>query len=360
MNSSKQILFLALTIIYCCMSNQVYSQEKRVSTADFGTLDDGTKVEKFTLRNSKGMEVDLITYGATITKISVPDKKGKFENVIHASENFSDYLVKFPAASAIGRFANRIERGQFSIDDQQYNVTINNGKNHLHGGNKGFAKVVWDAEILDSKDQPAGIKFSYFSADGEEGFPGNLKVSVTYILSDNNELILNYEASTDKPTIVNLTNHAYFDLSGSFDISSHILQLNSGHYTPVNQELIPTGEIKSVKNTPFDFNAPVAINARLVELDPDPKKAYYDHNFVLRNNGKELLNLGELYYPLNGRLMTVKTTLPGVQLYTGNKVGICLETQHYPNSINEPKFPSPIIRPNEPHKSTTIFGFSIR
>ena len=360
MNSSKQVFFLAPIIIYCFMSYQAYSQEKRISTADFGSLDDGTKVEKFTLRNSNGMEVDLITYGATITKISVPDKNGKYDNVIHASETFSDYLVKFPAASAIGRFANRIERGQFSIDGQQYNVTINNGKNHLHGGNKGFAKVVWDTEILDSKDQPAGIKFSYFSADGEEGFPGNLYVSVTYILSDDNELILNYEATTDKPTIVNLTNHAYFDLSGSGAISSHVLQLNADYYTPVNQELIPTGEIKSVKSSPFDFNTSMPINSRLPALDSNPKKAYYDHNFVVKNGGKALTNMGELYCPLNGRLMTVKTTLPGVQLYTGNKVGICLETQHYPNSINEPKFPSPIIRPNEPHKSTTIFGFSIR
>jgi aldose 1-epimerase len=360
MNSSKQILFLAFTIIYFSMPNQTYSQEKRVSKSDFGTLADGTKVEKFTLRNSNGMEVNLMTYGATITKISVPDKNGEFENIITGSENLDDYMLKYPAASAIGRFANRIERGQFSIDDKQYNVTINHGKNHIHGGNKGFAKVVWDAEILDLKDQPVGVRFSYFSKDGEEGFPGNLNVSVTYILSDDNELILNYEASTDKPTIVNLTNHAYFDLSGSSDISSHILQLNAGHYTPVNKELIPTGEIKSVKNTPFDFNAPLAINARLVELDPDPKKGYYDHNYVLRNKGKKMVDLGELYYPLNGRLMTVKTTLPGVQLYTGNKVGICLETQHYPNAINEPKFPSPIIRPNEPHQSTTIFGFSIR
>lgn len=342
------------------MSNQAYSQANRVSTADFGMLDDGTVVKQYTLRNSNGMEVALMTYGATITKISVPDKNGKYDNVIHASESFSDYLVKYPAASAIGRFANRIERGQFSIDDQQYNVTINNGKNHLHGGKKGFAKVVWDAQILNSKGQPVAIKFSYFSKDGEEGFPGNLNVSVTYTLSDDNELILTYEASTDKPTIVNLTNHAYFDLSGSGAISSHILQLNADFYTPVNQELIPTGEIKSVKSTPFDFNTSMPINARLASLDSDPKKAYYDHNYVVKNGGKKLIDMGELYCPLNGRLMTVKTTLPGVQLYTGNKVGICLETQHYPNAINEPKFPSPIIRPNQPHKSSTIFAFSIR
>jgi aldose 1-epimerase len=185
-------------------------------------------------------------------------------------------------------------------------------------------------------------------------------VSVTYILNDDNELILNYEAATDKPTIVNLTNHAYFDLSGTSDISSHILQLNADYYTPVNQELIPTGDIKSVKNSPFDFNNSLPINSRLSELNSDPKKAYYDHNYVITDGGKELVSLGELYCPLNGRAMTVKTTLPGVQLYTGNKVGICLETQHYPNSINEPDFPSPIIRPDQPHKSTTIFGFSVR
>lgn len=360
MNSRKQLFIITFTLLYTCMTSQVQSQTNRVFTSDFGTMEDGSVVKKYTLTNRYNMVVELISYGAIITNISVPDKNGKFANVITGSETLSDYLSGIPAAAAIGRFANRIERGQFSIDDLKYNVTINNGKNHLHGGNKGFAKVIWEAKVLDSKSKSAGVKFSYFSKDGEEGFPGNLNVSVTYILNDDNELILNYEATTDKPTIVNLTNHAYFDLSGSDDISSHVLQLNSDHYTPVNEELIPTGEIKPVKNTPFDFNRSLPINARLSELNSNPKKAYYDHNFVVKNGGKELVQLGELYCPMNGRAMAVKTTLPGVQVYTGNKAGICLETQHYPNSINEPKFPSPIIRPDQPHKSTTIFGFSVR
>jgi aldose 1-epimerase len=341
----------------------------------FGNLPDGTPVRRFTLRNAKRVVAKVMTYGATVTELRIPDRTGRMTNVVLGADSFEQYLKGFPGSAAvIGRFANRIARARFTLEGVEYQLAANNGRNHLHGGRKGFAQVVWEAKVIPAGDRAAAVQLSYLSKDGEEGYPGNLTVTVTYTLTDDNELRLDYQATTDKTTVVNLTNHAYFNLAGAGDVHDQELWLAADRYTVADNELIPTGEIAPVKGTPLDFTTPTAIGARIDQFRPALNG--YDHNYVLPGGGGTLRMFARAYDPKSGRVMEASTTEPGVQLYTGNHLngkvagvdgvvyplhgGFCLETQHFPDCVNQPKFPSPILRPGETFRSTTVFKFSTR
>jgi aldose 1-epimerase len=351
-----------------------------VSVAPYGTLADGTAIEEYTLANNKGMTVKIITYGGIVTEINVPDRNGDVANVALGFDNLEDYVAKSPYFGSItGRYANRIANGQFTLDGVTYQLAKNNGPNHLHGGIKGFDKVVWAATIVPNSNGGAGVKFHYVSPDGEEGYPGTLSVDVTYTLTKRNELRMDYYATTDKPTIVNLTNHTYFNLGGegTGTIEDHILWLKASHYTPVDATLIPTGEIAPVAGTPFDFTTPTAIGARIRDAHPQIVIGQgYDHNFVIdRAAGDTSLQLiSKVKDPDSGRVLKTWTTEPGAQLYTGNFLdgtlvgpsghtyrqgdAFALETQHYPDSPNHPSFPSVVLRPGGAYSTTTIYAFS--
>lgn len=349
-----------LLVLFGWPIDQTVAQLDRIQESNFGTMPDGRSVKQFTLHNEHGMIVKIITYGAIITEIQAPDREGNMLNVVIGSDTLEDYLGGFPAAAVIGRVANRISQARFTLDGKEYHPTPNiQGRHHIHGGTKGFAKQVWTPESLVIKENMAALKLTYFSVDGEEGYPGNLTVSVTYSLNDQNELILDYEAVTDQPTIVNLTNHAYFDLSGKSDIDKHELQLNADYYTLTDMDLMPTGAIAPVEDTPLDFTKAALIGSRTGEITA-PRPNIYDHNFIINSGGTGLVKAAEVLYPDNGRVLRVSTTLPGVQLYTGNKRGFCLETQHFPDAINQPHFPSPVLRPDRPYSSRTVFAFSVR
>lgn len=337
----------------------------------FGILDDGRQARLFTLTNASGMEVTITDYGGIVTAIRVPDRHGKSENVVLGFDSLEQYKGEHPYFGAlIGRYANRIAHGRFEIDGTPYRVTAAPGRHHLHGGDKGFDKILWNAETGDDRT----LKLTYRSPDGEEGYPGNLDVTVIYSLSDDNGLKIDYRATTDKPTPVNLTHHGYFNLTGdpANTVLSHELQLSAEHYTPVDDGLIPTGEIAPVRGTPFDFTETHPIGERIDELG-----AGYDHNFVLsRQPTDEPRRVATLYSPESGRQMQVLTTEPGLQLFTANMLdgslhgpdgtpfgrhsAVCLETQHFPNSPNEPDFPSTILRPGEQYHTTTVYRFSTR
>lgn len=328
----------------------------RLEEREFGKSGDGTVVKQFTLRNANGMTVKVINYGAIITEIQVPDRNGQTTNVVLGADSMDRYLRGFPAAAVLGRVANRIAKATFKIDGVEYKVTANSGQHHIHGGRKGFASVVWEPKTLAPSGKEAAVRMTYRSADGEEGYPGNLTASVTYTLTDSNELRLDYEATTDKPTPVNLSNHAYFNLAGGSDVLGHELWLGADRYTAADAQLIPTGEIASVKGTPLDFTAPMLIGARGDQIKPKPN--VYDHNFVINVSGEPLVLAARVREPGSGRVMELRTTQPGVQLYTGNRQAFCLETQHFPDSVNHPEFPSTIVRPGQPFKSRTVFTFS--
>ena len=321
-------------------------------------MEDGTVVRQFILRNANGMVVKLMTHGATITEIQAPDRSGTMANVVLGADSLEPYLKGFPAAAVIGRFANRIANARFSIDGVEYKVTANAGQHHIHGGRNGFARKVWQATVLPSSPTQASVRFTCQSADGEEGYPGNLTASVTYSLNDFNELRLDYEAVSDKPTAVNLTNHAYFNLAAAGGVLDHELWLNAEQYTLADAQLIPTGEFGSVEGTPLDFRKPMTIGSRGDQLKP--RANVYDHNYVITGGGRESVLAARVVEPTSGRVMEVRTTQPGVQLYTGNPRAFCLETQHYPDSVNHPGFPSAIVRPGSPFRSTTSFTFSTR
>ena len=335
-------------------------------------MPDGTEIKLVTLKNKNGVTAKIMTYGAIITELQVPDRSGKFTNVVLGCDNLNQYLKGFPASAAvIGRFANRIAKGRFTLDGVEYKLATNNGKNHLHGGPTGFGQRVWSLNTLPEESDSAAVSFSYTSKDGEEGYPGTLHVKVTYTLTDANELRLVYEARTDKSTPINLTNHAYFNLAGHGDILDHVLWLAADRYTPADSELIPTGEIAEVRGTPLDFTQPTPIGARVEKLKP--QLTGYDHNFVLNAGGKSLALAARAKDPKSGRVVEMKTTEPGMQLYIGNHLngkhvgiggiaypqhgGFCLETQHFPDSPNRPNFPSSTLRPNETFQSTTVFAF---
>lgn len=352
------LLFLLLSHAPTMLQGQ--PSINRIAVSSFGTTPDGLTVERYTLRNRNGMEVKIMTYGATITDVWAPDRTGKMAKVVIGSDNLADYMQRFPAASVIGRVANRIKNAKFTLDGQIYQVTANiENRHHIHGGNKGFAKRVWRVEKYAVEEDRSGLTLSITSPDGDEGYPGNLTTSITYSLTDKNELILDYAATTDAPTVVNLTNHAYFDLSGSGDIEHHQLSLNADYYTLTDDDLMPTGAVAPVKGTPLDFNKTMEIGSRTNDI-AGPRPNIYDHNYVINNGGTGLLKIAEAYYPGTGRVLEVHTTLPGVQLYTGNPVGFCLETQHFPDAVNHPHFPSTVVRPDRPYASQTVFTFSVR
>jgi aldose 1-epimerase len=348
------------------------AQEKpTVEKKPYGKLADGTAVEQYVLKNGKGMVAKIITYGGIITELHAPDTAGKFEDVVLGCDSLDDYVKGHPYFGCIvGRVANRVAKGKFTLDGKEYKVFVNNGPNALHGGKKGFDKVVWQAAEEPAPDG-AAVKLTYKSADGEEGYPGNLSATVTYTLTNDNALKIDYRAVTDKPTPVNLTNHTYFNLAGpsSKSILDHEIMIAADQYTPVDDTLIPTGEIASVKNTPLDFTKPTPIGARFSQLHGDP--VGYDHNFVLRNSAFPAVRARD---PKSGRVMEMTTTEPGVQFYTGNfldgkqkgKGGVlyqknnafCLEAQHYPDSVNHPSFPSVILQPGKEYTQRTAYRFT--
>lgn len=331
---------------------------KRVERSEFGTAPDGTKVDRITLRNSKGMSAQIVSYGAIIKEIWAPDRSGHFTNVLLTTDSLQKFQRGFGGAAAvIGRVANRIAGAQFELDGAVYKLAANNGKNSIHGGRKGFAQMVWTVEDAPPSDQESAVKLVYLSKDGEEGYPGNLTTTVIYTLTDNNELRLDYEAETDKATIVNLTNHAYWNLAGGGSCLDNVLWIPSERYTPADADLIPTGEIRPLKGTLMDFSQPTRIGDRIEQLKPQMNG--YDHNYLL-SEAKTLKMAARLVEPGSGRIMEVRTTQPAVQLYTANHLGhtaVCLETQHYPDSIHHGNFPSIVVRPGQPLKETTVFTF---
>ncbi len=330
------------------------------------------------LKNSQGMEVHAIPYGGIITSIRVPDRSGNFDDVVLGYDAPESYIKNNEPhmGAIIGRFANRIAKGRFTLNGKTYVLATNDGPNHLHGGKRGFDKQTWQAEEFRNADG-TGVIFKYTSPDGEEGYPGNLEARVTYTLTDRNELIVDYLATADKPTPVNLTQHSYFNLTGvKRDVLDHEVTINADRYTPVDVTMIPTGTLQPVEGTPFDFRNPATIGSRINEADEQLRYAMgYDHNFVLNRSGDGLVHAAHVYEPSTGRVLDVSTTEPGVQLYTANSLdgsitgksgkayerrfAFCLETQHFPDSPNQPQFPTTILRPGNEYRSRTIFTFGV-
>jgi aldose 1-epimerase len=368
--SAFSFVVLAMTLLSCTNVTKTETQPG-VTAASWGKVD-GKEVYLYTLTNKNNIQVKITNYGGTVTAWITPDQKGNRSSVVLGFDSLAGYLAKPPYFGAlIGRYGNRIANAKFSIGQNQYTLAANNGKNHLHGGEKGFDKVVWDA--TPSKDSTASLSLSYLSKDGEEGYPGNLKVTVVYTLSDDNALKIDYAATTDKATPVNLTNHCYFNLTGDITntILKHRLQVNADHFTPVDSTLIPTGSIQSVVGTPFDFIKAHTIGERI-----DSVKGGYDHNFVLTRKGTTMELVATLSDEASGRSLEVYTTEPGLQFYSGNfldgtikttdgkaiqqHTALCLETQHFPDSPNEPKFPSTILNPGEKYTTSTIYKVVVK
>lgn len=348
-----------------------------VSKQAFGKTADGAPVDLYTLESAGGLRVSITNYGGIIVSLYAPDRNGRLGDVVLGFERLEDYLRRHPYFGAIvGRYGNRIGKGRFLLDGVEYKLAQNNGENHLHGGLQGFDKKLWQArEWTDAEG--AHLELAYTSPDGEEGYPGTLNVKVVYTLNERDQLRIDYTATTDKPTVVNLTNHSYFNLAGEGDVLGHMVRLNADRFTPVDAGLIPTGELRPVKGTPFDFTHPTAIGARIEQDDEQLRFGRgYDHNFVLASGGGTLAEAAEVYEPTTGRVLRVLTTEPGVQFYTGNfldgtltgkggrryvrRSGFCLETQHFPDSPNKPSFPSTVLRPGQTYRSTTVFEFSAR
>jgi aldose 1-epimerase len=354
--------FAVFCLVACTLAEASGAQSlPRVVQADFGKTSDGTDVQLITLRNAKGMKAEIITYGAIIKELTAPDRDGKFANVVLTTDVLEKYERGFNAAAAvIGRVANRIGGAQFELAGTTYKLTPNERKNSIHGGRKGFAQRVWTIESAPANENEASVKLRYVSKDGEEGFPGTLQTTVTYTLTDDNEFRIDYDATTDQPTIVNLTNHAYWNLAGGGTCLDHILWIPAEKYTPTDAELIPTGEIRPLKGSPLDFTQPTRIGDRIEQLKPAMNG--YDHNYILGND-KSMKMAARLVDPKSGRIMEVRTTQPAVQLYTANHLGhtaVCLETQHYPDAVHHENFPSIVVRPGERFHETTVFGFSAK
>jgi aldose 1-epimerase len=352
-------------------SGQKDSISVGITEKPFGSYE-GESITEYTLTNSKGMQVSIINYGGTITRIITPDKNGAKGDVVLGYDSLAGYLQKANPyfGALIGRYGNRIAHGKFTLDGHTYSLAGNDHGNSLHGGNKGFDKVVWQAQKVGDNS----IRLTYVSKDGEEGYPGKLTATVIYTLSDDNGLTLDYTATTDKATPVNLTSHAYFNLSAGKEstILNHILQIRADKFTPVNNQLIPTGKLADVNGTPMDFNTPKAVGK-----DIDSVKGGYDHNWVLTRKNNELEKVAEVDDPLTGRFMEVYTTEPGLQFYSGNfldgklthtkggekyvkHAALCLETQHFPDSPNEPSFPNTILKPGQTYRQTTVYRFGVR
>ncbi|PYS46045.1 MAG: galactose-1-epimerase [Acidobacteria bacterium] len=380
MVSKKIVSLIALLAVIALSSGlQVKAQGGRVGVKkeSFGKAD-GRDVFLYTLTNARGAEARITNYGGILVSLKMPDRKGKFDDIVLGYDNLDGYLKNNgPYMGAlIGRYGNRIAKGRFTLNGVEYKLATNNGENHLHGGIKGFDKVVWDTKPLRTKAGEA-LELTYLSRDGEEGYPGNLTARVTYTLTNNNELKIDYSATTDKDTIVNLTHHSYFNLAGqgSGDILNHQLMIAATRFTPIDAGSIPTGELRSVNGTPFDFTRPTAIGAHINDADEQLKNGSgYDHNFVLNGQMGVLRLAAKAYEATTGREMEVWTTEPGLQFYSGNfldgtitgkegkvynkRYGFCLETQHFPDSPNKPQFPSTVLRKGSRYHTTTIYRFT--
>lgn len=355
------------------------SIQPSITKAPFGVTSEGAQVDLYTLTNANGVEAKITNYGAILVSLNVPDRNGQMGDVTLGYSTLAEYIKDTPYFGAIvGRYGNRIGKGKFQLDGTDYSLATNNDENHLHGGIKGFDKVVWQAQTVRRRGA-VGLKLVYLSKDGEEGYPGNLTSTVTYYLTNNDEFDIEYEATTDKATPVNLTHHSYFNLAGqgNGDILDHELMLNADRFTPVDAGLIPTGELRPVKGTPMDFTTPTAIGARVNQ--DDTQLVYgkgYDHNWVLNDWDGSLKLAAKVYEPTTGRVMEVLTTEPGIQFYCGNfldgsnvgkggkvyrhRYGFCLETQHFPDSPNKLVFPSTILRPGENYSHRTLYRFYIQ
>jgi len=364
---------LAAGLVGCATSNP---QSTRITKEAFGAVD-GQKVDLYTLRNSKGAEARICNYGGIVVSLKMPDKNGVLGDVVLGYDKLEDYVKVTPYFGAlIGRYGNRIAGGHFTLDGVTYMLATNNGPNALHGGLKGFDKRVWRAKAHDSPAGPT-LVLNYLSQDGEEGYPGNLQVKAVYTLTEDNGLRLDYTATTDKTTVLNLTQHSYFNLAGHGDNLGHIVEMPADRFTPVDSTLIPTGELQPVAGTPLDFRSPTAIGARINQNDEQLKfGGGYDHNWVFKKTIGELTMLARVSEPTSGRVMEVWSTEPGLQFYTGNfldgtitgkggwvyqhRNAFCMEPQHYPDSPNQPKFPSVVLRPGQVYKNTIIYRFATR
>jgi aldose 1-epimerase len=351
------------------------TKSMKLDSRTFGTTPGGTSVKLYTMENRKGMVVKVSEYGALLTEVWLPDGSGRTNDVVLGFDNLEQYVKGHPFFGATtGRVANRIAKGRFTLDGHEYKLAVNNGPNHLHGGLKGFDKQVWKSRPLYGMKNEVSVEFTYISPDGEEGYPGTLETKVVYTLTDENELRIEYTATTDKPTIINLTNHSYWNLAGSGSILDHVLQINASRYTVADDTLIPTGELAPVRGTGLDFTQPRRIGDRIADYTGFAKG--YDHNFVLDSGGTALALCARVLEPKSGRVMEVWTTEPGVQLYCGNHLdgsltgvggavyqqhtGLCLETQHFPDSINHGEFPSVVLRPGSTYHSTTVYKFTVK
>lgn len=357
----------------------VISEEVNIMEQAFQKIHDGKQISLYTLKNANGIEVKITNYGGKIVSLMVPDRSGQFGDVVLGYETIDEYINGNPYFGAlIGRYGNRIAKGKFTLNNKECTLAVNNGDNALHGGIKGFNDVVWDARPFKSGDGEA-LELAYLSKDGEEGYPGNLSVKVIYTLTGNNELKIDYSASTDKTTVLNLTHHSFFNLAGEGkgDILEHELMINADRFTPVDDGLIPTGELRSVKGTPMDFTGAAVIGKRIDQDDEQLKfGGGYDHNWVLNKTGDKLSLAATVYEPTAGRFMEVFTTEPGLQFYAGNfldgsdigkggkaykyRSAFCLETQHFPDSPNHPEFPSTVLNPGETYTQHTIYKFSTK
>jgi aldose 1-epimerase len=366
----------AATMFAACGGHQ---QEQTMNKTPFGTTKDGTEAYIYTLKNNHGVEARVTNYGGIVLSLRVPDRSGTLDDVVLGYDSLAGYIKDSPYFGAlIGRYGNRIAKGKFTLNGVEHALAVNNGANSLHGGLKGFDKVVWSVD--EKKCVPGrSLVMTYLSRDMEEGYPGNLSVRVVYTLTDSNEFRIEYHATTDKPTVLNLTQHSYFNLAGAGkgDILGHELFLDADKFTPVDSGLIPTGELRPVKGTPMDFTSPAAIGARIDEKNEQLRLGGgYDHNFVLNKTDNTLTKVASVYEKTTGRLMEVFTTEPGIQFYSGNflngtnigksgkvynhRYGFCLETQHFPDSPNKPDFPTTILEPSQTYTSTTVYRFTTR
>jgi aldose 1-epimerase len=377
----RPIAAVCAALLACACSAQAPAKkgQPHVKKQSYGKMPDGTPVDLYLLTNSNGMEAGLTAYGGTLVSLTAPDRHGAFADVVLGMDTLDGCRTQTAWFGAlIGRYGNRIGGGQFTLESKPYHLPINDGPNTLHGGPLGFGKQLWQVREVASAEGPA-VEFSYVSKDGEEGFPGTLTTKVVYTLTNKNELKIDYTATTDKPTVVNLTNHAYFNLKGAGegDILGHEVTIHASRFTPVDSVLIPTGELRAVKGTPFDFTAATAIGARIETDDQQIKFGKgYDHNWVLDKTGAGLAKAAEVYEPKTGRVLEVWTTEPALQFYTGNfldgtlhgkggkvyprRGAFCMETQHYPDSPNHPAFPTTELKPGATYHTTTVYSFSAR
>jgi aldose 1-epimerase len=370
------LLFAALLLLSCA----AFTPAQTVTKDSFGKTADGQNIDLYTLRNAHGVEAKIMNYGGILVSLKVPDRNGKFDDVVLGFNDLNSYLTKNDPylGAIIGRYGNRIAKGRFTLNGVEYKLAVNNGENHLHGGIKGFDKVVWTGHEMKTKAGPA-VVLTYLSKDGEEGYPGNLNVRVVYTLTNNNEIKIDYTATTDKDTVTNLTHHSYFNLAGegNGDILNHLVTINANRFVPTDAGSIPTGELRNVAGTPFDFLKATAIGARINNDDEQLKLGNgYDHTWVINGRAGSMRLAATAYEAGSGRVMQVWTTEPGVQFYTGNflngtltgksgkvyarRNGFCFETQHYPDSPNQPSFPTTTLKKGQTYKSTTIYRFSSR